>query len=311
MDLARKYLKTVALAALGAATLLALSLALLTPPPAGAATATCPKFRVVHNDQIGQIKFPSGYYAVTVLNRNKLACGQVPRLFNEFLQDADGKLRSPWVLRQRYQDRIFSAGARSDRGFRVRPSKSGGGGGGGTRTSCPGYFTVVHNDSIGSFKVPHGKYRLTLLDSMKMDCDQAVKKFRTFLLDFDGKLPWPWKLNQSNATFYKSTDPGTGFNINRAYGPSPDPSKDKKFARCPGTFRVLHNDRIGQLRLPKGPYYIYTGMKGGLPCATASNWFRTFLNRPAGDLPSPWSLDPNQALFTNRKNGRKFRVQRA
>lgn len=313
MDLAAKYLKPLALAVIGALALLALTLGLRSPAPAQAAEVSCPKFRVMHNDRIGKVSFPAGYYNVTLLNGSKLTCAGSTRLFAEFLQDWDGRLRKPWVLRQSGQNRIFSAGKGSDLGFRARPASGGGGGGGGggTKASCPGYFTVLHNDSIGSFRVPRGKYRITLINNRKMTCAQAVRRFQGFLLDFDGRLPYPWKLNRASATFYKRTSPKVGFNINRAYGPSPKPGPNHRFARCPATFRVLHNDRIGALKLPKGPYYIYVGMKRGLSCPSASNWFRQFLNRPDGNLPRPWTLDAGKALFQAGPNGRMFRVQQA
>ncbi|MGZ5338982.1 MAG: hypothetical protein ACXWEE_05215, partial [Thermoleophilaceae bacterium] len=34
------------------------------------------------------------------------------------------------------------------------------------------------------------------------------------------------------------------------------PSADAAEANCPGTFDVLHNDRIGGMQLPKGPYVV-------------------------------------------------------
>lgn len=280
------------------------------PGTAEAAPVKCPQFQVMHNDKIGKVTFPAGYYNVTVINGDKLTCPQSTKLFQEFLQDWDGKLRSPWILGLNGDNRIFRAGKGSDRGFRATPaSKSGGGGGGNSGRSCPGYFQVLHNDSIGSFKVPKGQYRITLIDPSKMNCTQAVKRFQEFLLDFDGKLPYPWKLNPDKATFFKRTAGRTGFHINRAYGPSPNPNKNTKFARCPATFRVLHNDRIGALSLPKGPYYVY--VINGLSCAQASNYFRQFLQRTDGMLPAPWRLNAAKAKFGTGAGGMAFRVQHA
>lgn len=296
----------------GALILLALAVLMIGMKPAAAEAARvkCPQFRVMHNDRIGNVSFPAGYYNVTLLNGDKLTCPASTKLFQEFLQDWDGRLRSPWILRQNGDNRVFRAGKGSDRGFMATPaSKGGGGGGGNSGRSCPGYFRVLHNDSIGSFKVPKGQYRITLIDSSKMNCNQAVKRFQEFLLDFDGKLPYPWKLNQARATFYKSTAGRTGFKINRAYGPAPNPDKNKKFARCPATFRVLHNDRIGALYLPKGPYYVY--VINGLSCAQASNYFRDFLNRTDGRLPAPWRLNAAKAKFGTGARGMGFRVQHA
>lgn len=313
MDLAAKYLKPSVVLAIGALALLAFILGGRAPAPADAAEVACPQFRVMHNDKIGKVSFPAGYYDVTLLNGDKLTCPQSTKLFAEFLQDWDGKLRKPWVLNGRTM--TFSAGRSSDRGFRVSKAGSGGGGGGGggggTKASCPGYFTVMHNDSIGSFKVPRGKYRITLIDSSRFTCAKAVKRFQEFLLDFDGRLPRAWRLSKASATFYKPRNPRVGFDINRAYGPSPNPNRDTRYSRCPATFQVLHNDRIGQLRLPKGPYYIYVGMKSGMSCSAASSWFRRFLDIPSGKLPRPWRLNAQKARFRAGPGGYVFRVQQA
>ena len=65
------------------------------PESAQAAPVACPKFRVMNNDRIGKVSFPAGYYSVSLLNGNKLTCAQSTKLFQEFLQDWDGKLRRP------------------------------------------------------------------------------------------------------------------------------------------------------------------------------------------------------------------------
>ncbi|MGB0119831.1 MAG: hypothetical protein WBP55_02620, partial [Solirubrobacterales bacterium] len=216
----------------------------------------------------------------------------------------------PWVVN--VSAKSFTRGKGSKVGFRVSKTSGGGSGGGGsTSASCPGYFRVLHNDSIGSFKVPAGQYRITLIDSKKFTCAKAVKRFREFLLDFDGVLPRAWRLSKASATFYKPKNPSVGFNINKAYGPSPSPDNNKKAVRCPGTFRVLHNDRIGALSLPAGPYYINVGQNRGLSCNAASDYFRDFLNRTDGKLPSPWRLNVGKARFTMGAGGPYFRVQQA
>ena len=276
---------------------------------AQAAPANCPKFRVMNNDKIGTVPFPAGYYSVTLLNSSKLTCAQSTKLFQQFLQDWDGKLRSPWHVSMNGGKRVFRAG-NTDKGFSATPSSSGGGGGGGTDgRSCPSYFRVVSNDSIGSFKIPRGTYRFTLIDPKKMTCAQATKLFREFLLDFDGRLPYPWKLNPIMGIFYNSLHGRIGFKVNKAYGPSPSPKPDPVFARCPATFQVLHNDRIGALALPRGPYYVY--VINGLTCSQASSYFRQFLSRTDGRLPAPWRLNVAKAKFNTGAGGMAFRVERA
>lgn len=304
MTMTSRYLKLSVVSLLGAAALVLLLLG--GAPKAQAAEVKCPSFRVLHNDRIGKLNLPAGSYSVTVLNGDRLTCPQASKLFAEFLQDWDGKLRKPWVVNVKQSS--FTAGRGSDKGFRVKRG-GGGGGGGHTPRSCPGYFTVVRNDSIGSFKVPRGRYRLTLVGPRKLNCATAVKRFREFLYDYDGVLPAPWYLNRKTATFTRGKTARVGFNINKAYGPSPTPKPSGKATRCPGTFRVLNNDRIGKLILPKGPYYINAG--NGLSCPGASNYFRQFLNRTDGKLPRPWRLNVGKARFQQGKGGPYFRVQQA
>ena len=47
--------------------------------------------------------------------------------------------------------------------------------------------------------------------------------------------------------------------------------------RCPATFQVLHNDRIGRLKLPAGPYRIRIIDNQALGCKRASKLFAKFL----------------------------------
>lgn len=308
MSLPSALARTLVIGLFGGLALLAI-LAVGRPAVAPAAEVSCPKFRVMHNDRIGKLYLPAGWYDVTLLNGDKLTCPQSTKLFAEFLQDWDGNLRKPWVVNVKRQE--FTRGPGSDTGFRVKRSGSSGGGGskgGGTSASCPGYFNVLHKDRIGRFVVPRGPYRITLLNPKLMNCAQATARFRQFLVDFDGVLPRPWRLDPMSATFFKNNNREVGFNINRAYGPAPNPKRNTTYSRCPATFRVLHNDRIGQLMLPAGPYYVH--VLKGLSCSSASNYFRQFLLRPDGVLPRPWRLNPKQAVFRAGKN-RAFRVQQA
>ncbi len=304
-----KHLRiSIALVAAAAATLMLLMGGNV--KPADAAKAKCPSFHVLHHDRIGTLDLPAGYYKITLLNSAKLSCASASKLFAEFLQDYDGKLRKPWILNA--STATFSRGAGSDVGFKVGNSGSGGKGGTSTPASCPGYFTVLHNDRIGRLKVPAGKYRITLVDgNQRLTCKKAALNFKEFLQDFDGKLPSPWKIKVSSATFYRSTNPKIGFNINKAYGPDPAPKPSGKYARCAGTFRVLHNDRIGALRLPRGRYYITVGTRVPLSCKSASSLFTRFLQRTDGRLPAPWKLNAAKARFRAGPGGRVFRVQKA
>ena len=46
---------------------------------------------------------------------------------------------------------------------------------------------------------------------------------------------------------------------------------------CPGTFQVLHNDRIGGMQLPKGPYVVTVLDSASMGCTEASRLFTEFL----------------------------------
>jgi hypothetical protein len=308
MTIAAKYSKLTVALVVAAAALAAMLLG-GSVRQADAAEVSCPKFKVLHNDRIGKLNLPKGSYNVTVLNGDKLSCAQSSKLFARFLQDWDGKLPTPWKLN--VKTATFKRGAGSDVGFRVKKSSSGGGGGGKTPRSCPGYFRVLNNDRIGDFKIPKGQYRITLVGPRKLNCATAVKRFREFLLDYNGVLPAPWYLNQKTATFTRGKTAKVGFHINRTYGPSPNPNKNSKHARCPGTFRVLNNDRIGKLVLPKGPYYITVSKNPGITCASASKRFSRFLNDFDGNLPKAWRLNPGKARFTSNVTGAWFRVKQA
>jgi hypothetical protein len=188
------------------------------------------------------------------------------------------------------------------------------------RVSCP-TFQVLHNDRIGNLVLPKGKYKMTVIDGSRLSCASASSQFRNFLWDYDGKLPRPWTykaIAKGDGKFFQRTNKQVGFRVKRGTAPAPDPGptpgptpKPGKYQRCPGTFRVLNNDRIGQLILPRGPYYIYSTVNPALSCPKASARFTKFLNYTTGALPKPWKLNAAKASFTNTRKGLGFRVKQA
>ncbi|MBK8293678.1 MAG: hypothetical protein IPK93_02470 [Solirubrobacterales bacterium] len=157
---------------------------------ADAAEGVCPTFRVLHNDRIGALSLPRGTYNVTTLDSARLSCASASKLFSRFLQDYDGKLQTPWIVNAAAKS--FTKGRGSTTGFKVAKTRGGGTPGTTTPASCPGYFRVLHNDSIGNFKVPAGRYRLSLINPRKrLTCKKAAVNFSEFLQDFDGKLVSP------------------------------------------------------------------------------------------------------------------------
>ncbi|HEX6602571.1 MAG TPA: hypothetical protein VF030_08000, partial [Solirubrobacterales bacterium] len=57
---------------------------------APASAATCPSFKVLHNDRIGAASLPAGSYTLTT--DTGLSCQAASQLFARFLQDWDGNL---------------------------------------------------------------------------------------------------------------------------------------------------------------------------------------------------------------------------
>jgi hypothetical protein len=178
---------------------------------------------------------------------------------------------------------------------------------GAAEAKCP-TFRVLHNDSIGALKVPKGTYNVTVLNSAKLSCASASKLFAEFLQDFDGKLRKPWVVNVAAKSFTKGVGSTTGFKIKKTTATGP---VGGTYGRCPGTFQVLHNDKIGKLVLPKGPYYITVGTKVPLTCKKAASLFAQFLQRTDGKLPAPWKLNAAKARFRAGPGGQVFRVQQA
>jgi hypothetical protein len=281
-------------------------------PSASAAPANCPgTFAVLHNDRIGGMQLPKGPYVITVLDTATMSCTEASQLFSEFLEDWDGRLPRPWVKNNR--TRTFRAGRGSSTGFRVTPAT-----GPNPPTPpppsprvCPGYFSVLHNDRIGSFSIPKGRYRITLLAYRPITCQGAVRLFAQFLQDYDGVLPRPWVLDPGTGTFTRGHR-NVGFRIKPYVNDPTDNERRGRHpsggqTRCPATFRVLHNDRIGNLRLMRGKYRVWVR---GMSCARSSRLFAQFLDDPIGDLPRPWRLNARTGTFRRGARGRiLFRVK--
>lgn len=265
-------------------------------PGPRASAATCPgTFTVLHNDHIGAVAFPAGQYRVA---RNQLSCAAASQLFSRFLEDYDGVLPAPWQLVGNIR-RFQKTGTASE--FQVTPlapPKPG-------SLACPGTFTVLHNDHIGAMSVPAGRWQITLLSTKGLSCAQAAGEFTTFLdEDWTGRLPAPWTMNVATRTF--STSATNGFRITYAGsnsgGGGHHPGNLQ--VRCP-TFRVLNDDHVGSLVLPKGTYNMWAW--GGISCPQASADFRAFLDDPNGDLPAQWTEIPQTGSFVRGASG--FRVK--
>lgn len=176
-------------------------------------------------------------------------------------------------------------------------------------TVCPATFHVLHNDSIGKLKLAAGNYQVTVRGGLS--CPASTEWLARFLEDFDGILPRPWKLNVGAASFSRGNS-GVGFSIARVNTPSGGGGGGRHpgYGRlCPGTFRVLHNDRIGALRLPKGPYTITVLSLNQPTCGQASRLFTNFLDDSDGVLPGAWAVDPQTGTFRRGAASFGFRVK--
>jgi len=186
------------------------------------------------------------------------------------------------------------------------------------RVRCAGAFRVLHDDHVGGLSLPRGNYRITILASGRPTCAQASALFTRFLEDFDGKLPGGWRVAARSSTFLRAA--GVGFHVARGggNGGSGEETEQGGGGRhpiggsffCPAPFRVLHNDRIGPLRVPRGDYWIVLLQRRGLSCAQAEALFVRFLESPGNRLPLPWLIEPQTASFLRASGaGVGFRIK--
>jgi hypothetical protein len=194
-------------------------LALLSLGGGSAAAATCPSFKVLHNDRIGAATLPAGNYEVSV--KAGLSCEEGSKLFARFLQDWDGNLPKPWkVVAEETGKASFTRGNLP--GFTVERI---GGGGGGTNSElgklCPGTFTVNAGSDVGPLYFAKGQYLLYIPARSGITCRRASVLFTRFLAAPGGTLPSPWRVLTQTATFYKPAHPTrSAFRVEPAAGVS-------------------------------------------------------------------------------------------
>lgn len=210
----KRFLVALSLAVAAALSVLALSGA------ASASAATCPSFKVLHNDRIGAANLPAGNYTVTT--DTGLSCQAASQLFARFLQDWDGNLPKPWrVVAEGTGKASFTRGGLP--GFSVARSGGGGGGGGNTELGklCSGTFTVNASSDVGPLFFPKGQYLTYIPAQSGITCRRASVLFTRFLAAPEGQLPFPWRVKTQTATFYKPDHPlRSAFRIEPASGVS-------------------------------------------------------------------------------------------
>lgn len=82
-----------------------------------------------------------------------------------------------------------------------------------------------------------------------------------------------------------------------ASGGQAAPGQSPTRVACPGTFGVLHNDRVGGLRLAAGAYQITVANPARLTCARAAANFAEFLRDYDGKVRTPWTVNAQLATF--------------
>lgn len=182
------------------------------------------------------------------------------------------------------------------------------------QTKCPNTFRVLHDDHVGKLSLKAGTYSIKVANQQALSCSRASDLFTKFLNDFDGKLSNGWKVNVKKSGFEKTAD--KAFYVKRISGVGSGGGKGGRHPSrgemiCPGTFQVQHDDHIGELKLPKGPYTITVIHKKRITCQKATSLFAKFLQIPAGELPNGWKLKPQSGTFLKKNNSKGFRVKQA
>ena len=185
-----------------------------------ATAASCPSFRVLHDDRIGPAVLPAGNYTVTTAPSSGLTCAGASKLFTRFLEDYDGVLPSPWrVSAQGSGKASFTQGGKA--GFSVALGSGGGEGGENDELGalCRNTFTVNSNVVLGPLTFAKGQYLLYLPPRSGISCNRAAVLFTRFLGSPGGRLPSPWRLENQTATFYKPEHPArSAFRVEPATG---------------------------------------------------------------------------------------------
>jgi hypothetical protein len=203
VNLARSYSKRLAIAF--AMAMCAALAALTMTAAAPASAANCPTFRVLHDDRIGQASFPAGNYEVKV--KAGLSCEEASKRFARFLEDWDGNLPKPWrVVAEGNGKASFTQGDRP--GFSVEQVEEASDGGNTLLGKlCPGSFTVNAGSRVGPLLFLKGQYLVYIPARSAISCRRASVLFTRFLAAPGGTLPFPWRLKNQTATFYKPAHP--------------------------------------------------------------------------------------------------------
>jgi uncharacterized spore protein YtfJ len=170
----------------------------------------------------------------------------------------------------------------------------------GVGQKCPN-FRVVHNDRINGVPFPAGNYKMSV---KRMACQQATDYFRQFLQNNQNDLPKGWRLFSKRLKF-KNKKQNIAFRVKRIGGGGGGGGGGGSMTgRCPGTFQVLHNDRINNLPVPAGNYQIKVKR---MACQQASDYFKQFLG--ADKVSQGWKVIKAKKKFRNKKQNIAFRIK--
>lgn len=173
-----------------------------------ASAAGCPSFRVLHDDRIGPAVLPAGPYTITPAPGSGISCARASQLFARFLEDWDGNLPGNWrVVAQGRGSARFLNGSRL--GFTVERN--------GEREEeesnpvigrlCAGTYTVNHTTIVGPLRFRRGQYLIYIPRGSAITCRRASVLFTRFLGQPGGRLPFPWRVRNQTATFYRQPHP--------------------------------------------------------------------------------------------------------
>jgi hypothetical protein len=264
---------------------------------------------VLNNDRVGTLSLPAGPYVISV--SGKLSCTQASSLFTTFLYQWTGNLPGGWVVTSngfRKGTTAFTVALTHHKPPSPAPSS----------LTCPGGFSVLHNDRIGPASFAQGNYVITLLkrSTSHFSCQTASRTFAYFLSTRSSKpLPYPWLLTTKTTTFTEKTT-GVGFRVAPSVllgSPQTGPKVTAGGGQTVGTpcrplYRVTTaNARIDNFVLDKGTYQIWA--IGNLSCTQArKDVVRAVALRTK--LPKGWKHNIRDAIVTVG-GGRGFRLKLA
>ena len=278
--------------------------------PSAAAPTVCPgTFQVLNNDRVGSLSLPAGPYVISI--SGTLSCTQASSLFTTFLYQWTGNLPGGWVVTSngfRKGTTAFTVALTHHKPPSPAPSS----------LTCPGGFSVLHDDRIGPASFAQGNYVITLLkrSTSHFSCQTASRTFAYFLSTRSSKpLPYPWLLTTKTTTFTEKTT-GVGFRVAPSVllgSPQTGPKVTAGGGQTVGTpcrplYRVTTaNARIDNFVLDKGTYQIWA--IGNLSCTQArKDVVRAVALRTK--LPKGWKHNIRDAIVTVG-GGRGFRLKLA